>query len=222
MSETRELIVIGAGGFGREVAWAAREAREPRTVLGFLDDDPAATGRRLCDATVLGPIDLWTRFADAEFVIGVGAPRAKRAIVEKMQRHGAPRFASIVHRSVQHSSYVTFGEGSVVCAGCVLTTQIAVGPHAIVNINCTVGHDVTLGAMSNLAPLVAVSGNVTLGEGAEVGTGASLRQGIMIGTGAMLGMGAVLTKDVPANELWMGSPARRTRALDPFHATDAR
>lgn len=211
----RRLIIVAAGGFAREVLWAAREASEPFDVIGFLDDDPALTGQELCDTPVLGPVDDWTRH-DSAFVIAVGAPRAKMRILDRMRRQGEPEFATIVHRSVPRSAYVTIGEGAVVCAGSILTTQITIGHHAIVQIGATISHDVTIGNFANLAPQATVSGNVHIGEGAELGTSASVRQGLAIGAGAMIGMGSVLTKNVPANTLWMGNPAREVRALEPF------
>jgi acetyltransferase-like isoleucine patch superfamily enzyme len=104
----------------------------------------------------------------------------------------------------------------MITAGCVLTTQISIGDHVIVNIGCTVGHDTVIEHFCNIAPIVAVSGNVLLCEGAEVGTGSSLRQGIRIGRGAMVGMGSVVTKEVADADLVMGVPARVVRPLEPF------
>ena len=104
----------------------------------------------------------------------------------------------------------------MVTAGCVLTTQIQIHAHVIVNIGSTVGHDTVIEDYVTIAPIVAVSGNVRLQAGAEVGTGSSLKQGVCIGRGAMVGMGSVVTKDVIDADLVMGAPARSTRRLEPF------
>ncbi len=100
--------------------------------------------------------------------------------------------------------------------GSVLSTNIRVGRHVILNQSNTVGHDATIEDFCSLAPGVTLSGNVTLRQGAEIGTGASVKQGVRIGRGAMIGMGSVVTKDVGDHELAMGVPARVIRTLEPF------
>jgi sugar O-acyltransferase (sialic acid O-acetyltransferase NeuD family) len=210
---SRKLIVVSAGAFAREVVWAARDATEPWDVFGYLDDNTQIHGTQICDAPVLGSVEQWCDFPDAQFVVAIGQPRARRTVVEKMRQRGTPRFGTVIHHSVQKSSYVDVGEGSIICANTVLTTQVKVGAHAIINLSCTVGHDVTTGAYCTFAPLVACSGSVKFGSGVEVGTAAVIRQGLALGDGAMLGMGSVLTKNIPAGGLWVGNPARAIRDL---------
>lgn len=211
----QNLIVVGGGGFGREVLWLASDCPEWEP-LGFLDDAKELQGRTISGAPLLGTVADWIRFPDAHFVIGVGSPRARLAIYTAMKKYGAPSFATLIHPSVCKSRFVTFGEGCMATAGCILTTQIAIGRHCILDRSVTVGHDCTMGDFCTVAPLVPISGNVHLADGAEIGTGASIRQGIKIGRGAMVGMGAVVTKDVGEAEIVVGSPAARLRTIEPF------
>ena len=217
VSETpRPLIVVGGGGFAREVIWLARESRQAFDVLGCLDDADASQGQMLSDVPVLGRVDDWQNHAEAAFVVAIGAPRTRRAVVQKMLSSGTPLFATLVHRSVQHSAYVEFNAGTIIAAGCVITTQIHIGQHVIVNIGCTIGHDTVIEDFCTVAPIVAISGNVHLQAGSEVGTGSSLRQGVRVGRGAMVGMGSVVISDVVDADLVLGSPARSVRQLDAF------
>lgn len=220
MPEIGKLIIVGAGAFGREVLWLAQEASEPWDVLGFLDDNPDSHGSTVCDLPVLGAIDRWREF-DAHLVVAVGPPRAKRAICERINESGPACFATLVHSSVQMSRHVSIGRGALICAGSILTTQIDIGDHVIVNLACTVGHDTVMKSYVTLAPMVAASSRVTMGEGAEVGMSTTLLPGISIGSGAMIGMGSVVTKDVAANMLVLGSPAKERRELDPFPGSEA-
>jgi sugar O-acyltransferase (sialic acid O-acetyltransferase NeuD family) len=211
-----EVIIVGAGGHAREVAWVAREAKEAWNVRGFLDDRPELAGCALGDASVLGVIDDWIHYPEAQFVVAIGDPRVRRAVVDRMRRQGQPIFAVLVHKSVAHSPHVRLAEGTVVMAGCVLSTDIEIGRHVILNQSTTVAHDCRIHDFCTVAPQVALSGNVTLGEGVEVGTGACVRQGLHVGRGAMAGMGAVVTRNVPEFELVIGSPAKLRRKLEPF------
>ncbi len=211
------VIVVGGGGLAREIAWLARECVGGADLVGFLDDAPDLHGESICGVPVLGTVDEWPRYADCSFVVAIGAPRVRRNVVSRMEAvANRPRFATLVHASVSRSAYVTIGEGSMITAGCVLTTQIELGRHVILNLSSTVGHDTHLHDYVNVAPMVAISGNVTAEAGAELGTASSIRQGITIGRGAVIGMGSAVIKDVEANTVVVGAPAKPLRTLDAF------
>ena len=102
----------------------------------------------------------------------------------------------------------------MITAGCVLTTDIAIGRHAITNLNVTVAHNCRFGDFVTIAPLAAISGNVHLDDLVEVGTGAAIRQGLTMARGSVLGMGGVLTKSTEPNGVYVGNPAKLLKTLD--------
>lgn len=214
--QDNKLIVVGGGGFCREVIWLARECSEKWDIIGILDDNPDICGHVFCGVKVLGGIAECKNYSDASFVVAVGTPRTRKAIVGRMKSSGNVQFATLIHNSVLKSDYVKIGSGSIITAGCILTTQITLGQHSIVNLACTIGHDVFAGDFCNLAPQVAVSGNVTFGDGVEVGTGSTIIQGLTLGEGSFVGAGAVVSKDVPPNVLVVGCPARQIKRLEEF------
>lgn len=211
-STNRNLVIVGASGFGREVAWVARECG--RNVAGWLDD--ATHEREICGAPVLGSVSRWQDYAAHEFVIAIGSPRTRRKVAHLMNEQGRPTFATLVHPAAKMSVYVQFGAGTVITAGCVLTTQIVIGEHCILNLNSTVGHDCKFGDFVTVAPICPISGNVILEDGVEVGTGTAIRQGVRMEKGSMAAMGATVVKDVAANALVLGSPARPSKELPPW------
>lgn len=209
----KKLIVVGYGGFGREVLWLAEDCGYE--VLGFLDDAvaPGAYGTY----QVLGAVSDWKNYEGVHFVVAIGNPRVRRHVVNKMQAQGErPKFATLVHPSVVVSSKVTFGRGTMICAGTVGTVDFTVGNHVIVNLKCTIAHDDHIADFVTVAPLVAISGDVTLESGVEVGTAASIRQGVTMASGSTLGMGGVLTKDTDPNKVYIGSPAKPFKDIPPF------
>lgn len=211
------VIVVGAGGMAREAAWLVRECKGCAELVGFLDDAPDLQGQRICDAPVLGQVEEWPRFADCAFVVAIGASRVRRNVVLRMEAV-APgiRFATLVHPSVIRSAYVNIGEGTIITAGSILTTQVEIGRHVIVNLSSTVAHDTYLGDFVTVAPRAAISGNVNIEAGAEIGAASSVRQGITIGRGAVVGMGSAVLRDVGANMVVVGAPAKPLRTLDAF------
>ena len=115
------------------------------------------------------------------------------------------------------SEYVTFGAGTMICAGVILTTQITVGDHCIVNLGVTVGHDAVIGDYSTVAPHATISGNVRLGRGTEIGSGAILIPGAHVSAGSFVAAGATLTRPVETeNCLMVGTPAKHSKTLEAF------
>lgn len=212
----KDLIIVGASGFGREVAWLASEALESYNIIGFLDDRSDIPTSQLGGLPWLGVINEWQNFSSASFVVAIANPRARAKVVEHMQASGQPHFVTLVHRDLCIGPDCTLAPGAIVCAGCVLTTNISIGLHTIINIGCTIGHDVKIDSFVTIAPQVAISGNVTLSDGTEIGTSASILQGLTIGRGAMLGMGSVLTKNISDSSLYFGIPAKPIKKLAQF------
>lgn len=207
----RDLVIVGAGGFGREVMWLAHDIGD-YNLLGFVDDS-LAVGTKVAGVEVLGGVADCAKWNKAEFVVAVGGPRTRRLIVNKLEALGVNQFATLIHPSVKMSESVEIGQGSMICAGTIITVDIVLGKHNIVNINCTIGHDCRFGDFCTVAPIAAISGNVTMGDLVEVGTAAAIRQGAKLEKGSMLGMGGVLTKDIPANSIFVGNPAKFLKEL---------
>ena len=207
----KNLVIVGAGGFGKEVAWMAK--RCGREVLGFLDSTPGKQNTQIMGVNVLGPLDKANEYLDCEFVIAIGNPRLRKKIIEDFFSKDEYQFATLIDPLAVIGRDVFIEEGSIVCAGSILTVNIKVGKHAIININSTIGHDVELKNFVTIAPNASISGNVILENYVEIGTNATVREKIYIQEGAMIGMGAVVTKNVSANHVMVGNPAKLLKVI---------
>ncbi len=205
MPKDRQLIIIGAGGFGREVLFLAQ--RLGINIKGFLADTPALQGTSVDNIPVIGTIDQWTEHTDATFVVAIGSPKGRQAVIAKMNQLGTPKFTTLVDPSAIIGKKVDIEAGSIICAGVICTTNIKIGKNVILNLNTTVGHDTQIGDYCTLAPGVNISGNTHLCDGVEIGTGASLREKLTLGDGCIVGMGSVVVKDVAAGSVVYGNPA---------------
>jgi sugar O-acyltransferase (sialic acid O-acetyltransferase NeuD family) len=215
-----DVIVLGAGGHGRECAWLIRqlirEQRHQALVLrGFADDDPAAHGRVIGELAVLGTVEeVALRLLPAsKLALGVGAPRRKRALVSQLGDGARQRFLTLIHSSSVIAETTALGHGVTIAALAVVSVDTAVGDFSSINVQVAIGHDTRIGRYVNINPGAHIAGAVQIDDGAEIGIGASVRQGIRIHEGALIGAGAVVVHDVPANAVVMGVPARVARHI---------
>lgn len=216
MDPTRsKLAIYGSGGFAREVAWLAEECEKTgvlRRVVAFIDDDSSRWGSVINGVPVRGLEEIAHEHPDALVVGGVGSPGLRRQMMERVAAAGLA-FDTLIAPDTKLSRWVQVGEGTVICSGNLITTNIELGRHVQINLDCTIGHDVRMGDYATLAPGVHVSGWVHLDADAYVGTGASIINGteaapIVIGSEAVVGAGACVTKSVEPGSTVVGVPAR--------------
>jgi sugar O-acyltransferase (sialic acid O-acetyltransferase NeuD family) len=212
----RPIVIVGAGGFAREAAAAVRAINSDDgsvELLGFLDDDPSMSGRSVVGAPVLGTVDEVTSHPDAGVVIAVGRPDSYTTRRELVSRLGLPseRYATIVHPGASVGSGCSVGRGTVVLAQVVMTADVSVGAHVAIMPQVVLPHDVRVDDYATLASGVRLGGGVHVGQGAYVASGVCVREGCRLGAWSLVGMGSAVTKDVPPERLWFGSPARDVR-----------
>jgi sugar O-acyltransferase (sialic acid O-acetyltransferase NeuD family) len=215
MAATR-LVIIGAGGFGREVhdvvdainAQVGVGAR-PIEVVGYLADGGADVDLLPDGVPFLGPVEMLTGLpADVSYVIGIGSGVARRRIDQWAIGHGR-QAATLIHPSAQIGrNRVSFGPGTIIGATCVVTTNVRVGRHVHLNIGATVGHDVVLGDYVTVNPQVAISGYVVLEDEVELGAASTVIPRRRIGARTVVGAGAAVIRDLPADVTAVGVPAR--------------
>lgn len=207
--------VYGAAGLGRQVMPIAREMLRAEGVatdnLVFIDDNPAVDS--VNGHTVL----TWNEFVaspevEKYVVIAISDGAIRRKLADKLQQAGV-RPWSVAASNVVVMDDVEMGEGSVLSAFVLLTSNIRIGKYFQANHYSHVAHDCVIGDYVTFAPGVRCNGNVHIEDDVYIGTGAMLRQGrpdkpLRIGKGAVIGMGAVVTKDVPTGVTVVGNPAR--------------
>jgi sugar O-acyltransferase (sialic acid O-acetyltransferase NeuD family) len=213
------VAIIGPGGFGREVLdviEACNQDKRSYEPLGFIEDpEHSAPGTLINGLPILGGFDwLEKNRKNVSVICGVGAPEVRKKIIRRVNHLGG-KFFSVIHPNAILTRWTTVGEGVVITAGCILTNQIVIGDHVHINLDCTIGHDVTMKAFTTLAPGVHVSGNITFQEGCYVGTGANLIQGLEIGAWSVIGAGSTITKDVPGNTVVVGVPGKVIKTKEP-------
>jgi sugar O-acyltransferase (sialic acid O-acetyltransferase NeuD family) len=213
----RDLVLVGAGGFGRETAQAVHALNANGAawrLLGFLDDDPARHGQVIDGTAVLGGRDRVAYLPGASFVICTGRPGDYVSRMRIVGDLGLPaeRYATIVHPAASVSRSSAVGPGSVLLAHATLTAAVSVGAHVAIMPQVTLTHDDTIDDFATIATGASLGGGVRVHTGAYLGAGALIGENRAVGAFSLIAMGAVVTHDVPAREVWAGVPARRLRA----------
>ena len=212
----KDLYIIGAGGFGREVAWCVERINDVTptwNLKGFIDDNETRWKTKEDEYIVLGDCEYLKQQKNAYAVCAVGNAKVRKQIIEKLSDSGV-QFATIVDPSVILSKRVVIGEGTIICAGTIVTVDISIGKHVIINLDCTLGHDDVIEVFVTIYPSVNVSGNVRVGECSEIGTGVQIIQGKKIKSNTIIGAGAVVIKNIDKPGTYVGVPAREKRFND--------
>lgn len=212
-SDFDTFYIFGAGGAGRELAWIGRQRWGDAIDIEFLvdlEDAPAF----IHDHPVRHVRDI-TPKDTARYVVAIGDPADRRRLALKCD--AVPlRKTALVHPRADIAPTAHVGDGSVICAGCVISTDARIGEHVYVNIGCTVSHDCVLEEFVTLSPGVHVAGHVHVEAGVFIGIGASIINGtsdrpLRIGAGAVIAAGACVTKPVEAGSMVAGVPATTKR-----------
>ncbi len=210
-NQKKEIAVFGAGGFGLEVVMLIEQINEEINgweIIGFFDDGVDA-GTIVNGYPVLGGVNKlnqWDRKLSVVFALGL--PRIKKAVFEKIKNKNIS-YPVLIHPNVVigKNKYVSIGEGCIITAGNIITTNISIGKHVILNLACTVGHETEIGNFSSLMPTCNISGQVQIGEATFWGTGAKIINGIRVGNNVVVGAGSVIINDVIDDVTVAGVPA---------------
>ncbi len=206
-----DIIIVGAGGFGREMLMTINEcniANYQWNVLGFIDDNPHALDNIECDKRVLGSISEWSVGKKEQYVLSIANTTIKKTIAKQLKEKGAS-FATIVHPTARLGNTTSLGEGVIIAPRVDVTTNCIIGDFVFCNVASQIGHDSIIGDYCTLFPNCSVAGGSVLGEGVMVGTSASTHPGIKIGDYAVVGMNSAVIKNVKANTTVMGVPAKK-------------
>jgi sugar O-acyltransferase (sialic acid O-acetyltransferase NeuD family) len=205
-----KVLILGAGGFARELYWYVKD-KERDAEVAFFDD---VNGRRSLaiggrEVRVVASTDeLAALGAGWGFLMGVGTPGAKRTLLEKAARARLAPLPTLVH-PLAYVADARLGVGGAVAPGARITTNIVVGDHVLVGVNATIGHDTTIGDCSTLNPGCQVSGNVTVGPDVLIGTGAAVREKVAIAASVVVGAQACVVRDLTEPGTYVGVPCRR-------------
>ncbi len=208
----KNISIFGAGGFGREVKVLIEQINavtKEWDFIGFWDDDDTLD-KTINDSPLLGGMKQLNQFNEELYIVcAVAEPDVKEKIINKISNPNV-KFPVLIHPNaiLGDRKYISINEGTIIAAGCIITANIEIGKHVILNLLCTVGHDTIVGSYSSFMPSVNISGEVIIHNNVYVGTGAKIINQLEIGKNTTIGAGAVVSKTLPENCVAVGVPAK--------------
>lgn len=202
------LLIVGGGGFGREVYQAVMDSprfREQHAVtsIAYLDDGEP----QLLRAPVVGTIGGYVKLDGDIGLCAIGNPDARRRVVGRLSSKGLT-FPAFIDDRAHVGDHVALSDGVIVCCGSVLTVDISIGSHTHINTRCTLGHDVVMGDFCTVSSQCNFTGGVRVGDDAFFGTACTVIPGKSVGDGARVGAGSVVIRNVKAQHTVFGNPAK--------------
>lgn len=212
----KDLVIFGAGGFGREVHQIVEDINAEKPVwnfIGFLDQDSQKHGNRVHEFPILGDLHWLSTHSNTYVVISIGDPAARRNTALAIATINHQKQATLIHPNAHMGSRISVGTGSIIHSGVSATTDIQIGQHVILNKNSVVAHDVTIDDFVFVAPGAFV-GAKHVGQGCYLGANCTVINYRDIGAWSIIGAGSVVTKDVPSRVTVIGVPARIIKRKD--------
>jgi sugar O-acyltransferase (sialic acid O-acetyltransferase NeuD family) len=206
------LIIVGAGGLGREVYQYARDIYGEGglfRVKGFLDDNPHELIQRgyVMEVNIVGNTKNYAIQDNDRFIVAIGDPGIRQMIVERLIARGA-QFTTLVHPKAYVAPSAQLGVGCIISPFATIATFTRLEDHVVLGFYAHVGHDSQVGKYGVLSPYAAVNGGVVLGTAVFLGTHATVTPGRKVGSDVQIAAGAVVYQDIPANRLVVGNPAK--------------
>lgn len=208
-NKKQKVVIVGAGGLGREL-FAYLSAEPDRfEVLGFIDDSPEDPLEGYdYPVGVLSSISAYQPREDEQLLLAIMSPKAKARVTGQLKEKGG-RFLTYIHPSAFIGHNVCLGEGVVIAPHCILTADIAVGDFFFLNTSSTLGHDVRVGDWVSINGKCEMCGSVALGDRVLVGACATIIPEKKVASDAFVGAGSVVVSDVVQTVTVFGNPAKK-------------
>lgn len=204
----RRILIVGAGGFGREVLHWARDAwpNHHSLLAGFLSADPDRLQGHACGLDIVASPDDYRPLEGDRLLFAIGIPDCRRAVVESLLARGA-EFLTLVHPTAIVCPSAGIGSGSIVCPYAIVSDAARMGRFTLLNWHATVAHDAEVGDFAVLSPFAAVGGNARVGADCFLGTHASLAPARSLGADSRVSANSAVSADAPPRSIAFGVPA---------------
>lgn len=213
----KKIVIYGAGGFGREMAFMIERINsfEPTyEILGFVDDGAAfPIGMDINGYPVVGKGDWLLEHKEVACACAIANVHVRKKLFEKYMAQGV-EFETIIAPGIDIHKSTTIGKGCVICRECRITVNVVLEDGVFLNSGVAVGHDAHIGTFTTIFPNTGISGYCQVGSEVTIGGHAFIVPEKKIGDNAIVAAGSIVFSNVKAGTTVLGNPAKRLKALE--------
>jgi len=212
--DVRRILIVGAGGFGREVLQWARDAWPSACdrIAGFLSADAHLLDGCDCGIRIVGSPDSHRPAVGDVHLLAIGVPYARRRVAESLLARGA-KFLTLVHPTATVAPSAHIGEGSIICPYSIVSDSARLGRFVAMNYHTSLGHDAAAEDFSVMSPYATLGGGARIGADVFLGLHASVAPGKSVGASTKVSANSACLSDVPPDSIVFGVPGRAMKRI---------
>ncbi len=207
----KQLVIIGAGSFGREIleyAIAIKEAGGKEwDIKGFLDDNRQALDGYDVGYPIIGGISDYMPQEDDVFISAFGEGKARVKYGQIIAGRGG-KFVNIIHPTATILHRVQLGVGCIIGQNTLIANDTKCGDFLYMNYGSVVGHDNVLGIGCTINVYCGTNGHDTIGDYVYMGPHSVVVQGRSVGDNVNIAAGAAVFNNVKSDRTIYGNPAK--------------
>lgn len=207
----KNLIIVGAGGFGREVLSYLSDIKDRQNtwmIKGFIDDNLNVLNNYNCEYEIINTIGKYIPEHNDIFVMAIGLPTESKLEIGNYLLEKGAKFVNIIHPTARVDKRASLGIGCVVAPFAGISCDVSIGKFVTINAYSSVGHDSIIGDGSTISSYASIAGNVKIGKGVSVGLHGCILPGCKVGDFAVIGAGSVVVKNVKPRSTIIGVPGK--------------
>lgn len=209
----KNLVIIGAGGMGRELYIHSIECCGYETeyrIKGFIDDNLNALDGFDGYPAVLSTVDNYKVNDNDVFISSIGNVKSKKECIEKIIRKGG-KFISLIHPTARIAKDASVGEGVIIMRRADIGSYTKIGDFCFIQADAVIGHDASIGNFCRIDCKVVCVGGVNIMDECTIHTSAVISHNVIVGKRAIVGALSMVIRNVNEDSTVIGNPALKLR-----------
>ncbi|UUC94256.1 MULTISPECIES: acetyltransferase [Comamonas] len=205
----RSLLIVGAGGFGREVLCYIEDDNPLFRIKGFLDSRSNALDATPRDVPIVGDPLTYAPEPGEAFMAALGDPQQRFKYTAALRDIHHVDFATVVHPRARINRHARMRHGCIVAPHVGVSVDVQIGEFTHIQEYTVIGHDAQIGNWCQINSHCTIAGGARIGNFVTIHPNCVITSRAVIGDGVTVGPGSVVMGKIPSGITVLGNPARR-------------